>query len=79
MAQRDLKKVGSAARALEKARVNLRDAIYAAHKTGESIRDIAPWAGLKPTRIKELIDEAKRLEAEGPVGPTLTGGPTDTA
>lgn len=54
----------AAAARLERARAELRDAIWAAKKSGESVRDIAPWAGLKPTRVQELIQEAKRLEQE---------------
>jgi hypothetical protein len=69
VAQRDLRKVRSAARAVEKARVRLRDAVHAANKSGESPRDIAPWAGLSPTRVQELLQEARRLEREGPAGP----------
>lgn len=64
MAQRDLKKVGAAARQLAKARARLRDAIHAANKSGESVRDIAKWAGLSSSRVQELLQEARRLERE---------------
>lgn len=54
----------TAARRLEAARIALRDAILAANKSGESVRDIAPWAGVSATRVQELLTEARRLERE---------------
>jgi hypothetical protein len=41
----------------------LRDAILAAHDSGESVRDIAPYAGMSPSRVHELLVEAR--EAAG--------------
>lgn len=64
MAQRDLKRVRAAAQRLESARVELREAIHVANKSGESVRDIAPWSGLKATRVQELLQEARALERE---------------
>ena len=62
MAQRDLRRVASRARRLEQARVELRDAIKRAHESGESVRDIAPHAGLSPSRVFELLKEAEAQE-----------------
>jgi hypothetical protein len=59
MAQRDLRRVATRAAQLEKARVELRDAIRQAHESGESVRDIAPYAGLSPSRVFELLREAQ--------------------
>lgn len=64
MAQKDLRKVRAAARRLEQARAALRDAIHAANRSGESVRDIAPHADLSPSRVQELLKEARRLERE---------------
>jgi len=60
MAQRDLKRVRAARRRLEGAEKALRDAVVAAHRSGESIRDIAPYAELSPTRIHQILREAGR-------------------
>jgi len=60
MAQRDLRRVRAAARQVEAADGRLRAAIVAAHRSGESIRDIAPYAGLSPTRIHQILREADR-------------------
>ena len=64
MAKKDLRRVEAAARRLERARAELRDAIYRANLSGETVRDIAPHADLKPTRVQELLQEARRLERE---------------
>jgi len=64
MAQRDLRRVRSAAKRLEKARGELRDAILVARRSGESVRDIAPFAGLSPSRVQELVKEAEALDAK---------------
>jgi hypothetical protein len=64
LAQKDLKKVAAAAAKVERSRAVLRDAIYAASRSGESVRDIAPYAGLSSTRVHELLREARRLEQE---------------
>jgi len=59
MAQRDLRRVATRAAQLEKARVQLREAIRRAHESGESVRDIAPYAGLSPSRVFDLLKEAQ--------------------
>jgi DNA-directed RNA polymerase specialized sigma24 family protein len=59
VAQRDLRRVQRLAGRLEEARVALRDAILAAHESGESVRDIAPYAGMSPSRVHELLVEAR--------------------
>jgi DNA-directed RNA polymerase specialized sigma24 family protein len=58
VAQNDLRRVQRVRARLEKARVELRDAILQAQRSGESIRDIAAAAGLSPTRVHELLREA---------------------
>jgi hypothetical protein len=60
MAQRDLKRVRAARRRLESAEEALREAVLAASRSGESLRDIAPYAGLSPTRIHQILREAER-------------------
>ena len=62
MAQRDLRRVRVAAHRVEAARAVLRDAILQASRSGESVRDIAPYAGLSPSRVYELLREAQALE-----------------
>jgi len=64
LAQKDLRRVRAAARRLEQARAALRDAIRTASLSGESIRDIAPFADLSPSRVQELLKEAERLEQQ---------------
>jgi DNA-directed RNA polymerase specialized sigma24 family protein len=65
MAQRDLRRVRRQAEKLERAQAELRDAILQAHRSGESVRDIAPFAGMSPSRVHDLLKEARRLESEG--------------
>src|SRR5262249_17825831 len=62
VAQRDLKRVRTRARQLERARAALRDAIPQAHRAGESIRDIAPYANMSPSKVHDLLKEAQDLE-----------------
>jgi len=62
VAQRELRRVRAAADRLERSRGLLRDAILAAHKSGESVRDMAPYAGLSPSRTHDLLKEAQELE-----------------
>lgn len=62
VAQRDLKQVQRRAQQMAASRERLRDAILQAHRSGESIRDIAPYAGLSPSRVQELLKEARDLE-----------------
>jgi DNA invertase Pin-like site-specific DNA recombinase len=64
LAHQDLKNVATATRKVDAARAGLRDKIYAASLSGESIRDIAKYAGLSPTRVHELLKEARRLARE---------------
>jgi hypothetical protein len=64
MAQRDLRRVRSVAKRLEKVRAELRDAILIAKRSGETVRDIAPYAGLSPSRVQELVREAEQLERD---------------
>jgi DNA-directed RNA polymerase specialized sigma24 family protein len=64
MAQRDLRRVRQRADKLEQARVALRDAILQASLSGESVRDIAPFAGISPSRVYELLREAQQLERD---------------
>jgi len=59
MAQRDLRRVATRAAQLERARVELREAIRRPHESGESVRDIAPYAGLSPSRVFDLLKEAQ--------------------
>lgn len=60
MAQRDLKRVRAARQKLDAADEALKAAVVAAHRSGESIRDIAPYAQLSPTRIHQILREANR-------------------
>jgi len=62
MAQRDLREIRRLAGRLEQARAELRDAIVAAHQSGESIRDIAPYAGMSPSRVHALLIEGRQTE-----------------
>lgn len=61
MAQRDLKRVRQAADRLEQDRIALSRAILAASESGETIRDIAPYARLSTSRVHEMIREARKL------------------
>jgi DNA-directed RNA polymerase specialized sigma24 family protein len=65
MAQKDLRRVQRVAAKMARAKQELRDAILAAYKSGESVRDIAPFAGVSPSRVHELLKEAQRLERDG--------------
>jgi len=65
MAQRDLKRCRRCAERLQRARAELREAIVAAHRSGESTRDIAEYVGMSHSRIAELLREANQLEREG--------------
>lgn len=59
MAQRDLRRVRAAARRMEKAERELREAILAAIESGESYRDIAPYAGLSYSRVYQIAQKAR--------------------
>jgi hypothetical protein len=63
MAQRHLRNVAKAATRLEQAREALARAVLAAQESGETVRDIAPYAKLSPSRIHQLVREAKRLSS----------------
>lgn len=60
MAQKDLRRVRTKAAKVGKAEQELREAILAALDSGESYRDIAPYAGLSYSRVYEIVREAKR-------------------
>lgn len=64
MAQRDLRRVRRAAERLESARQQLREAIRQASLSGESVRDIAPYAGLSPSRVYEMLREAEHATTD---------------
>jgi len=69
MAQSHLRNVRKAAERLEKARQAFADAILAAQDSGESLRDIAPYAGLAYTRVYEIARDARKereTETENP-------------
>lgn len=59
MAQRDLKRVRQVVERKRRLRKELAGAILAAHESGESIRDIAEFAGLSSSRVFELLNEAR--------------------
>lgn len=61
MAQRHLRNVAKAAAVLEQARERLARAVLAAQESGETVRDIAPHARLSPSRVHQLVREAKKL------------------
>jgi len=60
MAQKDLRRVRADAAKLKAAEQRLKASIVAAQQSGESIRDIAPFAGLSPARIHQILREATR-------------------
>lgn len=62
MAQSHLRKVARAKEKLEKARLELEQAVLAAQDSGESLRDIAPFAGMTYTRVHELVRRARQRE-----------------
>lgn len=64
MAQADLRRVARAAARIEKARAELAQAILRAHESGESLRDIAPYAHLSYSRVHDLLREARAARAE---------------
>jgi DNA-directed RNA polymerase specialized sigma24 family protein len=64
VAQSDLRRVQRAARKVNKAREELAQAVLAAQESGESLRDIAPYAGLSYSRVYELVREARKREGD---------------
>jgi hypothetical protein len=67
MAQKHLRDCRSCAERLDRAKQELRAAIWAAVESGESYRDIAEFAGISHTRVGELYREEK-LRREAPTG-----------
>ena len=59
MTQRDLRRVRTKARAVERAERELHAAILQAVAAGESYRDIAPYAGISFSRIYQIVRDAK--------------------
>ena len=55
VAKADLRRVKRARKRVDQARAGLREAIVAAKRSGETIRDIALEAGLSSTRVHELL------------------------
>ena len=64
MAQKDLRAVRTAARRIERAERELAAAILRAVESGESYRDIAPWAGLSYSRVHQLARKARAEREE---------------
>jgi hypothetical protein len=64
VAQKHLKAVQQAAEQLAAARERLADRVLAAHRSGESLRDIAPYAGLSRSRVHELLREAEQRRSD---------------
>jgi hypothetical protein len=62
MAQKHLRHVRRCAERLEEARSDLAYAILAAAKSGESIRDIVPFAGVSRSKVHDLLIEAQEFE-----------------
>jgi len=66
MAQKHLKAVTKAARAIDAAREQLADAILEALDSGETVVDIGKAAGLGRSRVYELIREARQKRESAP-------------
>lgn len=62
MAQKHLRKVKAEAAKVARAQDGLRRAIVAAQQSGESIRDIVPYAGVSTSKIHQILREASRGE-----------------
>ncbi len=65
MAQRDLRRVAKCAERVERARHELELAIMACVESGETLRDIAPYAGLSASRLHEIVRNARRQPEPG--------------
>jgi len=65
MAQRDLRHVRTKANAVQRATRDLAEAILRASEAGESVRDIAPYAGLSPSRVHQLLQQARERRDQG--------------
>jgi DNA-directed RNA polymerase sigma subunit (sigma70/sigma32) len=59
VAQRDLRRVERAARALDTARSELQRAILLARDAGETFDDIGRAAGLSRQRVQQIVRERK--------------------
>jgi hypothetical protein len=59
MAQRDLRRVERAAVRIDKAREELRLAIWMARQAGETFDDIGSAAGLSRQRVQQIIAEGR--------------------
>jgi hypothetical protein len=64
VAQKDLRRVRAEAGKLRQADRRLRAAIVAAHRSGESTRDIAPYADLSHQRVQQILVEERRAQNE---------------
>jgi hypothetical protein len=62
VAQRDLRRVRSKARLVERAERELGEAIVQALAAGESYRDIAPYAGLSASRVHQIAQRIRGAE-----------------
>jgi len=57
MAQTHLRKIRREADKVDRAEAALRRAIVQAKASGETVRDIAPWARLSPSRVQQILTE----------------------
>lgn len=62
MSMSDLRRVKADRERLEKAERQFHQSILAAHRAGETYRDIGEWAGLSHQRCQEIV---KKLLAGG--------------
>ena len=62
MAQSDLRRVTTAAKKLERVKVDLRVAILQARESGETYRDIGEAANLSHPRVIQIVREGARLK-----------------
>ena len=60
MAQKDLRRVRTAAAKIKRAERELHQAILQAVESGETYRDIAPYAGLSYARVHQIVREQRR-------------------
>jgi uncharacterized protein (DUF111 family) len=62
MAQRDLRKVRVEAGKVAAATRRLRDAIIHANQSGETVRDIAPYADMSPAKVQQILVDWRRTQ-----------------
>lgn len=62
MAQKHLRKVKQAANDINQARRRFELVVLEAHQSGETLRDIADWAGVSHQRIHQIIRDARDRE-----------------